>query len=148
MIKLILMGLWGALLTAAGFLLTDNYKLFESAATHAESQVKLDTVTTNVMRVPIMANEKPSGYVLLDLAIDYDAVAAAAFASKMKSIAVDEAFRAVYESVSVDFRHAKKTDLTALLKEVGTRLNTRLGKDIVKEVRVNEFLFAPSRSSQ
>jgi len=147
MLKLILIGVWSVVVTAGTYAAVTGLGLLDFLAAREEVASRIETRATNVMRVPIMAEEKPAGYVLLDLGIDYDAAATASLSGKVADIAVDESFRAVYESVAVDFRQAKKTDLTALLKDIGDRLNRRIGEGAVKEIRVKEFMFVPPRKS-
>ena len=145
MIRILAAGLWGVLVASGVNFLAIKMELFSPAHSSNPEAPKVETVITGIMRVPIMANETPSGYVLLDLSIDYDATTASAFASKMKSIAIDEAFRAVYEKSAADFRDARKSDLSALLNEIGQRIDKRIGTSAIKDVRINEFMFAPPR---
>ncbi len=130
------------------FMGLSHFNVFAATPSAETSGPKMETASTGLMRVPIMAGELPRGYVLLDLEIDYDSQPIASIQSKFHGIAVDEAFRAVYESVSVDFKVAKKTDLSALLTTIGERLNKRVGSGTVKEVRIKEFMFVPPRSGQ
>lgn len=145
MIRILAAGLWGVLVASGANFLAVKMELFSPAHSSSPDAPKVETVGTGIMRVPIMANETPSGYVLIDLSIDYDATTASAFASKMKSIAVDEAFRTVYEKSAADFRDARKSDLSALLSEIGQRIDKRIGSSAIKDVRINEFMFAPPR---
>jgi len=145
MIRMLAAGLWGVLVASGANFLAVKMELFSPTHSSNTDAPKVETVVTGIMRVPIMANETPSGYVLLDLSIDYDANTASAFASKMKSIAVDEAFRTVYEKSAADFRDARKSDLSALLSEIGQRIDKRIGSSTIKDVRINEFMFAPPR---
>lgn len=145
MIRMLAAGLWGVLVASGANFLAVKMELVSPTHSSNPDAPKVETVVTGIMRVPIMANETPSGYVLLDLSIDYDANTASAFASKMKSIAVDEAFRTVYEKSAADFRDARKSDLSALLSEIGQRIGKRIGSSTIKDVRINEFMFAPPR---
>ena len=145
MIRMLAAGLWGVLVASGANFLAVKMELFSPTHSSNPDAPKVETVVTGIMRVPIMANETPSGYVLLDLSIDYDANTASAFASKIKSIAVDEAFRTVYEKSAADFRDAKKSDLSALLSEIGQRIDKRIADGTIKDVRINEFMFAPPR---
>ena len=146
--KLILFGIWAVLVSVGTFMGLSHFNLFAATSSAETSAPKIESMSTGLMRVPIMAGEVPKGYVLLDLEIDYDSQPIASIAGKFQGIAVDEAFRAVYESVSVDFNVAKKTDLSALLTTIGENLNKRVGLGTVKEVRIKEFMFVPPRSGQ
>ena len=78
---------------------------------------------------------------LVNLDIDYDADVVASMISKFQSIAVDEAFRTIFEKMSIDFKTAKKTDLSELLTTIKEQLNTRVGAGAVTELRIKEFMF-------
>jgi hypothetical protein len=147
MLKLLGVGIWSVLVTLATFFALDQMHIFDQQVVEVENKPKIETATTNMMRVPIMTAEKPAGFALLDLSIDYDATILGAAAPKFQSIAIDEAFRAVYDSVGIDYKSAKKTDLTGLLREIGERLNKRLGEGVVTEIRVKEFMFVPPRTA-
>jgi hypothetical protein len=147
MVKLIAVGVWGVLVSFGSFFALSHFGVF---AGNAEKDPKstIASISTNVMRVPIMAGQMPKGYALVDLDIDFDADLAHEITGKLPSLAVDEAFRAIYDSVSIDFAKANKTDLSALLASIGDRLNTRVGASIVKEIRIKEFMFVPPRSAK
>ncbi len=147
MLKLLGIGVWSALVTLAAFFAVEHFQLFNAHPVELEKTPKIETATTNMLRVPIMTGEKAAGFALLDLSIDYDAAILGAASAKFQSIAIDEAFRAVYDSVGIDFKSAKKTDLTGLLRDIGERLNKRLGEGVVTEIRVKEFMFVPPRKA-
>ncbi|MEZ5899407.1 MAG: hypothetical protein R3D51_07920 [Hyphomicrobiaceae bacterium] len=147
MMKMLAAGLWGVAVATATGVVSDRLGLFLPPQSSGATVEQTETIVTGIMRVPIMANENPAGYVLLDLSIDYDVGATEALAGKMKSIAIDESFRAVYEKSAADFRDARKSDLNGLLKEIGHRIDGRIAIHAIKDVRINEFMFAPPRKS-
>lgn len=148
MVKLILIGVWGALVSVGSFVALSQLKIFFPDSTAETSAPKIELLSTGMLRVPIMAGDAPSGYVLINLDVDYDAHAVASMMSKFQSIAVDEAFRTIYENMSIDFKTAKKTDLTGLLTTIGDRLNQRVGAGTVKELRIKEFMFVAPRGQK
>ena len=145
MLKVVGVGLLSIFLVIATFVGADHFQIFHAEIANSEKEPIIETVMTGTMRVPIMSDDRAIGYAVLDLSIDFDAASLGAGADKFKDIAVDETFRTVYEAVGVDFKKAKKTDLTGLLKELGEKLNGRLGENVVREVRVKEFMFVPPR---
>jgi hypothetical protein len=147
MINLILVGGWGAVVSAVSFLVLSQLNMFSPDTTGQVSAPKIELLSTGMLRVPIMAGDVPSGYVLVNLDIEYDAHAVASVISKLQSVAVDEAIRTIFEDMSIDFKTAKKTDLSGLLLTMRDRLNTRLGAGAVSELRIKEFMFVPPRSA-
>ncbi|MBY0226805.1 MAG: hypothetical protein K2Q28_13450 [Hyphomicrobium sp.] len=148
MINLILVGVWGALISVISFVGLSHINMFSPDPSGQVSAPKIEFLSTGMLRVPIMAGDAPTGYVLINLDIDYDAHVVASMISKFKSIAVDEAFRTIFETMSVDFKTAKKTDLSELLTTIKDQLNTRVGTGAVTELRIKEFMFVPPRSAQ
>lgn len=147
MVKLIIVGVWGALISVITFVALSQSQIFADGSGLEATAPKIVSISTGIMRVPIMADQMPSGYVLLDLDVEYDRQPLADMAGKFQSIAIDEAFRAVYENMSIDYKNAKKTDLSGLLKIIGERLNKRLSSGAVKELRIKEFMFVPPRNA-
>ena len=84
MIRTLAAGLWGVVVATATGLVSDRFGLFLPPQSSGATADKTETIVTGIMRVPIMANENPAGYVLLDLSIDYDAGATQAFAGKSR----------------------------------------------------------------
>lgn len=145
MLKVLGIGVLSTVLMIASFLGADHFKIFHKTEVENDKQPKIETIMTGTMRIPIMSDEKTVGYAILDLQFDFDAAILGAAADKFKDVAVDETFRTVYEAVGLDFKKAKKTDLAGLLKDLGERLNRRLGENVIREVRVKEFMFVPPR---
>lgn len=148
MVKSIALGVWAVLVSFVTLFGLTHFEVFSAKVGDEQASAVIETFATSVMRVPIMTSEKPIGYVLLNLDIDFDRHSARAIVDKLPSIAVDEVFRSVYESVAIDFSKAKKTDLAGLLRLIGERLNTRVGEGTIKEIRVREFMFVPPRSGK
>lgn len=148
MINLILVGTWGAVVSAISFVVLSQFNMFSLDTAGHVSAPKMEFLSTGMLRVPIMAGDAPSGYVLINLDIDYDAQVVANMSSKFQSIAVDEAFRTVFETMAIDFKSAKKTDLSGLLTTIKDQLNTRVGAGAVTELRIKEFMFVPPRGAQ
>jgi hypothetical protein len=45
----------------------------------------------------------------------------------------------------VDFNHLQKFDLQGLTKALAQKINLRLGREIIKDVLVEEFTYVPKR---
>ena len=56
---------------------------------------------------------------------------------------VDVAFRTLYDSAAVDFSKLRPQDLTSLSKKISQGVNEKLGKEIVKDVLMNEINYVP-----
>ena len=61
---------------------------------------------------------------------------------------LDEAFRAIYETASVDFANLQRHDMGALAKTVVARVNERLGADLVQDLLVEELSYLPGHEAR
>jgi hypothetical protein len=78
---------------------------------------------------------------LLSYTVDLSALRTAAMAPD--SILVDEAFRYVYDDDTIDFDHLDRFDLAKMSKAVAGAVNARVKADVVVDVGVQEFTYAP-----
>ena len=97
------------------------------------------------INVPMIAEGKVQGYVVLVLVITADARLIATLPVPPSPFVVDEAFRQIYADTSIDFRRLGKYDITRRLAEVRTRVNERLGSEVVRDVLVDEMNFVAKR---
>ena len=59
------------------------------------------------------------------------------------SILIDEAFRYVYDDDTIDFDHLNRFDLSKMSKAIARAVNARVKGDVVVDVGVLEFTYAP-----
>ena len=78
---------------------------------------------------------------LLSYTVDLSALRTAAMAPD--SILVDEAFRYVYDDDTIDFDHLDRFDLARMSKALIRAVNARVKADVVVDVGVQEFTYAP-----
>lgn len=149
MIRLLLIGLW-----AAGIALCAGYaglwwqlraeagdQTTSAGPEHAAAQGVLQQVKARSISVPMLANGEVQGYIVAQFAFMADAAALKSAPLPPEPFLLDEAFRAIYASPVIDFRHLEKFDLTRLTDMLVERLRERLGADLVKHVLVQEFTY-------
>lgn len=142
MIRYIIVGVWGVLVTCATVFAANHFGLVGKLTSHGEApKAKIESMHINPMRVPIMAEGKVGGYVLLALSVAFDSAKGKEVDRKLADVVTDEAFREVYEAIGIDFAKSSKTDLTGLLARIGSRADARLGGGIISEVLVREFSY-------
>lgn len=147
MIRLIFVGVWGVLVTCATVVAANQFGVVSKLTAHGEApEAKTETIPINAMRVPIMAEGKVGGYVLLALSVVFDSAKGKEVKDKLKDVVTDEAFRAVYETTAIDFAKSSKTDLTSLLGRIGSKADARLGGGVISVVMVREFTYVSGNS--
>jgi len=98
---------------------------------------------THEINVPRIKDGAVKGYavMLLSYTVDLGALKAAAMAPD--SILVDEAFRYVYNADTIDFDHLGRFDLAKMSKAITRAVNERVKGDVIVDVGVQEFTYAP-----
>ncbi|GJD52835.1 hypothetical protein OPKNFCMD_5602 [Methylobacterium crusticola] len=95
--------------------------------------------------VPMIADGKVQGYVVVVLVFTADARLMHTLPVPPNPFVVDEAFRQIYADPGLDFRRLARYDVTRRLAEIRARVNERLGAEVVKDVLVDEMNFVAKR---
>jgi hypothetical protein len=61
---------------------------------------------------------------------------------------LDEAYRLIYAESTVEFQNIQKADLSKLTSDIKSRVNTRLGRDAIKDVLVRSFHYVSREDAQ
>jgi hypothetical protein len=104
----------------------------------------LERKKTLPINVPMIANGIVEGYIVAQFIYLADAKNLEALSIPPDDFITDEAFRLLY-SGEVDFAHLEKYNLQGLTKTLAQKINLRLGKEIIKDVLVEEFTYVPKR---
>lgn len=99
---------------------------------------------TKPINVPMIANGSVEGYIVAQFIYLADAKDLQDMPVLPDDFITDEAFRALY-SGEVDFSRLHKYDLPGLTKTLAKKINQRLGREIIKDVLVEEFNYVPKR---
>jgi hypothetical protein len=144
MIKLIAMGLWICLVTAAS---TYAAVLWQTK-TSPEAEVDklfggLQSIQTDQLSVPVIADGAVQGYILAQFTFTMKADVLRRMSVKPQDFLTDAAFRAIYGGDTAALRGARKQDLQALTASIKTKANERLGNGLVEDVLIGKFNFVP-----
>jgi hypothetical protein len=88
----------------------------------------------------MIANGAVQGYVVVQFGFT-QSDKAAALAMPPDAFLLDEAFRIIYTDPKLDFHHLERYDVGNLTRTLVSRVNARLGADVIKEVLVEEINF-------
>ena len=143
MIKVVLIGLVAASAAIAAEIGTDKLLVLRKARSTAAVTISTEARKTHEINVPRIKDGAVKGYavMLLSYTVDLSALRTAAMAPD--SILVDEAFRYVYNDDTIDFDHIDRFDLARMSKAIARAVNTRVKADVVVDVGVQEFTYAP-----
>jgi hypothetical protein len=143
MIKAVFIGLAAAAAAIAAEVGTDKVLALREAHFAAGVARATEARKTHEINVPRIKDGVIKGYavMLLSYTVDLSALRTAAMAPD--SILVDEAFRYVYNDDTIDFDHLDRFDLVKMSKALAQAVNARVKGDVVVDVGVQEFTYAP-----
>ena len=143
MIKAALIGLAAVAAAILGEMGTDKVLALRGAHSAASAARATEARKTHEINVPRIKDGAVKGYavMLLNYTVDLNALKTAAMAPD--SILVDEAFRYVYDDDTIDFDHLDRFDLGKMSKAIAKAVNDRVKSDVIVDVGVQEFTYAP-----
>lgn len=142
MIKLAACCLWmiaatlGAVYAGAGWKSASGKKV--AVAAHG----RLEQKKTEPISVPMIADGAVAGYVVAQFTYVVDADVAKEISLPADAFITDEAFRRLYAE-RVDFARLDRYDLTGFTRALIAQVNARLGRDIIKDILVEQFNYVP-----
>ena len=143
MIKAVFIGLVATAATFAGEMGTDQFFALRQARSTAAAARATEARKTHEINVPRIKDGTVKGYAVMlpSYTVDLNALRSAAMAPD--SILVDEAFRYVYNDDTIDFDHLDRFDFAKMSKALAQAVNARVKSDVVLDVGVQEFTYAP-----
>jgi hypothetical protein len=150
-IKLIFIALWACAVTLGSSWAVVSWKATKAAHAAAEPDKfagGLEHVRTKMISVPIISAGAIQGYVVAQFAFNVDAKLLKRMSIRPEAILLDEAFKTIYASESIDFSNLQKQDLPALLGSVGANVNKRFGMPVVDDVLVQELNYVPKAEAR
>ena len=143
MIRAVVIGLAATVAAIAAEVGTDKVLALREGHSTAAVARATEARKTHEINVPRIKDGVIKGYavMLLSYTVDLSALRTAAMAPD--SILVDEAFRYVYDDDTIDFDHLDRFDLAQMSKALIRAVNARVKADVVVDVGVQEFTYAP-----
>ena len=144
--RMLFIGLWAACIASGAGYAGLWWRMREKTGAAAEivdhgEHGALQQVKTRSVSVPMIAGGEVQGYIVAQFTFTADAAALKASAVPPEPFLLDEAFRAIYQSPTTDFRHLDKFDLAGLKSTLVERMRERLGAAIIRDVLVQEFTY-------
>jgi hypothetical protein len=143
MIKAVLLGLAAVAGVIAGEIGTGKVLAMREAHSTAAVARATEARKTHEINVPRIKDGAVKGYAVMLLSYTVDLGALKTSAMAPDSILVDEAFRYVYNDDTIDFDHLDRFDVAKMSKAIASAVNERVKGDVVVDVGVQEFTYAP-----
>lgn len=139
MLKLVAVGIVGALsaFCGAAFALMQDTAVASGDVVVAAAQI--ENVTTELTAVPIVVGGKVTGYLVMRLSSKIDRAQLASSEETLLPQLSDAAFRAAFDFAAGGVSEIKARHVEEFSAEVIRLVNIRLGKDVVKEVNLEQF---------
>jgi hypothetical protein len=145
MTRLIASWIWIIAVTSASVYVSSTWRFRAvESGTPVKKAGDLERRKTMPINVPMIANGNVEGYIVAQFIYLADARNLQELSVPPDDFITDEAFRALYSS-EVDFNHLQKYNLQGLTKALAQKINQRLGREIIKDVLVEEFTYVPKR---
>ena len=112
MIKLLLVGMFGALMASVTSYAGVYWQTHKSGVAHETAAPEgLELRKTKVMNVPMVAKGEVQGYIVAQFGFTAEAKVLKSLSVPPEVFLMDEAFREIYASPNVDFQHLETFDL-------------------------------------
>jgi hypothetical protein len=142
MIRLILVGFWACLTTlAAGYAVNHVRESMARPAVEAAAAPNKEAKKTREINVPKIRDGVVKGYVVAQFSYVLNPEAEKKVPVSPDSFIVDEAFRYIYDDMTIDFDHLENFDLDKMVKALIKNVNARLDAPVLTDVGVQEFTF-------
>jgi len=142
MMKLVILGVWGAVVTAGaayGAAVWLAGAPPEKALTEAFGGI--DYVKLEPLSVPVIRDGAVTGYVVTRIVYAIDTSTQKKLGVAPDPFIADETFRTVYGAAPVNVQKPEEYDLEALATAIRKNVNARLRGDVVRDVLIQQFDF-------
>lgn len=141
MLKFALFGTWIIFVTAGATFASVYLGGLTSNSSTAPDDLGVEELTSDLTSVPIIRGGDVSGYVILQLSFAADRALLDDKKLDPMPYIKDAAFRVVFTSSEIDFRHLRSGDLDRLTDGIASEANRRLGANIVRLVLFQQLNF-------
>ncbi len=141
MIKLIALGLWVSLVTAASAFGVMTLRHGQANKAGGEASASLESFKTRMISVPLTQGDGVDGYIIAKFEYTADADMMKKSSIKPDGFLADEAFKAIYRETEKDFKSAPKKDLKGLTDAMVERVNIRFGSKILHDVMIESWVY-------
>jgi hypothetical protein len=140
MLKLVLIGVWGVVVTAISTILASEFRgEFAATASDDHAEILSDVIPLDMMSVPLLRGGRVNGYLIIQLAFVADRSKLEGLGMEPAPFLVDAAFQAILSKADIDPARFRSGELLRLAQAVRDVANTKLGDAVVSEVLVQQL---------
>lgn len=143
MMKLLMIGVWGCVVTLAGAYGGVYWRTHSHDSGDKAHEEALETRKIKPITVPIISNGMIKGYILAEFSLVAPKGDPHDKAIDPEGYFLDETYRFIYASSDKDFTNMQTSDVADMTRRITEAVNKRLGKVMVKEALVTNFGFIP-----
>lgn len=141
MLKLVAVGIWVILVTAGATFASVYLGSSKTGDGTEKPDAGVEELTSEMTSIPVMRDGDITGYLILQLSFAADRTVLEEKKLDPMPFMKDAAFRVIFASTDIDFRHLKKDDLDRLTADVAREANARVGGELVRNVLLQQFNF-------
>ncbi len=143
MLKIVLMGVWLIAVTAGAVAGSGFLTALKKPEGQADTPVDMgvEDMKADMTSVPMVRGGEIIGYLIIQLSFAVDK--AIKEESKIEALPFvnDAAFRVIFGSSELDFRHLTRADIDQITAEITEEANKRIGKKLVRQTLVQQLNF-------
>lgn len=142
MIRYLVVAVWSIAVALGSVYAGTKWASSESGSQLEDSPLAgLDYVKTQPISVPVIRDEKVTGYVLAQFVYTVDAQIKSGLKVPLDAFLLDEAFRHIYAAEKINFEKLKRYDLNEMTEEIRTTVNARFKSKLLHDVLIEQLNF-------
>ncbi len=142
MLKLVLLGVWVIIVTAAStFGSVYMRPVGEIAGESSLEDEGVEELKAEMTSVPMIRGGDVVGYIIIQLSFEADRRVLAEKKLEPGPYLNDAVFRVIFSSTDIDFQRLRAKDLDRLTLAVATEANKRIGAELVRHVLIQQLNF-------
>lgn len=149
MIKSALIGAWVCAVTIAASHLGATWRSAKPPASpDAVAQSELTMLQVRPVNVPVIRDDRISGYIVCQLVLAADAERLKRVGIKPEVLVVDAAIKRIYANGELDLARFGKDSWAQFAGSLRQDVNARYGTEVIRDVLVQEFGFVSAEAAR
>lgn len=143
MLKIALLGVWLIAVTAGAVIGSDYLAAMSKPEGEASEPVDMgvEEAKADMTSVPMVRGGEIVGYLIIQLSFAVDKAVKEETKIEPLPFVNDAAFRVIFGSSGLDFRHLTRADIDQITGEITDEVNKRIGKKLVRQTLVQQLNF-------
>ena len=145
MLKFLIAGIWGALMTGTGIFVGEFFgQGSETFATTKAKKSGIEQTVTELTGAPIIVDGKVLGYLVFRIRSQVDTSKLPNAKFEISPFLISAAFEVAYEFYQNGIQTIAPHDLEKISQQIANKTNEKLGSNLVTDVEMEQFNYVPS----